>query len=186
LGQNPCLGKESGRIGPRVSLRKPRPFDLTITIQAPEGPPAQEAYHALRSKVLQVLNGTLWKPLEPQSVSYVKVQGRFPAAYQFDCDLSLAMIQDRLEDADFWCFESRRHVTFGVSIEGRIPFRLAGKPKWNYPERIRITGDQPNYTIEVGIWRDEPDRTPTCEQIHKIVQSTILPAIGARNLRPKP
>jgi hypothetical protein len=37
--------------------------------------------------------------------------------------------------------------------------------------------------MEVGHWQEEPHRTPTCDQAHETVQTTILPALGARNVR---
>lgn len=147
----------------------PGPFNLTIILKAPEGTDAEKAYLAMRDRVLLALNGRVWKPLEPQPVSLIKLQGRFPAAYEFECDLEIWAIKKTLDDADFWPWEARQEEPLGLYLEG--------------PGRIRIVGAKPSYRIEVGNWQDEPDRIPSCDQVHETVQNTILPAIGARNVR---
>jgi hypothetical protein len=160
----------------------PGPFRLTISLQTPEASGVEEEYRALRDKVLLALDAKVWKPLEPQPVSLVMRNGRFPAAYEFECDLSLAEIADLLTDSRLWSWELHRDSS-GTYIEGRIPFRIAGKFQWNCKERLRLTGDPPRYKMEVGHWQDAQDRVPLCDQVHETVQTTILPALGARNVR---
>jgi hypothetical protein len=48
---------------------------------------------------------------------------------------------------------------------------------------VRLSGAQALYKIEVGRWEDTPGRVPTCDEVHEIVQATILPALGARHVR---
>jgi hypothetical protein len=160
----------------------PGPFRLTIRLRAPEAADVEEEYRAIRDKVLLALDAKVWKPLEPQPVSLVTPNGRFPAAYEFECDLSFAQIENLLADSRLWYWEIQRDssVTY---IEGRIPFRIAGKVQWNCKERVRLVGDLPRYKMEVGHWQDAPDRVPTCDQAHETIQTTILPALGARNVR---
>ena len=174
--------------GPDATVRiyryeSPGPFNLTIILETPEGTDAEEAYLALRGRVLRALNATVWKPLEPQPVSLIKPEGRFPDAYEFDCDLDLWKIKGILDDADFWYWEALKQQPLGLYLEGRIPFRIAGQFTWGLKERIRIAGDKPSYTIEVVHWQDEASRVPTCDQVHETIQNTILPAIWARNVR---
>ena len=160
----------------------PGPFKLTIRLRVTEGVDIEEEYRALREKVLLALDAKVWKPLEPQPVSLVSRNGRFPAAYEFECDLSFAQIENLLIDSRLWSWEVQRgsSVTY---IEGRIPFRIASKFQWNCKERLRLTVDPPGYKMEVGHWQDAPDCVPTCDQVHETVQTTILPALGARNVR---
>jgi hypothetical protein len=160
----------------------PGPFRLTIRLRAPEAAGVEEEYRAVRDKVLLALDAKVWKPLEPQPVSLVKPNGRFPAAYEFECDLSFAQIENLLADSRLWNWEVQRDSS-DTYIEGRIPFRIAGKFQWNCKERLSLAGDLPRYKMEVGHWQDTPDRVPTCDQVHETVQTTILPALGARNVR---
>jgi hypothetical protein len=146
----------------------PGPFNLRITLNAPKGADAEKAYLAMRDRVLLALNGRVWKPLEPQPVSLIKLQGRFPAAYEFECNLDIWAIKRTLDDADFWSWETRQEEPLGLYLDGGV---------------ARIVGDKPSYRIEVGNWQDEPDRIPSCDQVHETVQNSILPAIGARNVR---
>ena len=157
----------------------PGPFDLTMRLKTPE---AEKVYLALREKILHELGGTIWKRLEPQPVSLVKLDGQFPAAYDFDCDLEIEDIKKTYDDAEFWSWQAFQKEPLGLCLEGRVPFRVAGELNWKLKERIRITGHKPSYRIEVGKWQDAPDRKPSCEEVHLIVQNTILPAIGARNV----
>jgi hypothetical protein len=159
----------------------PGPFKLTISL-APEAADVEEEYRTVRDKVLVALDAKVWKPLEPQPVALVKPNGLFPAAYEFECDLGFDQIVKLLTDSRLWNWDVQRDssVTY---IEGRIPFRIAGKFQWNCKERLRLTGDLGGYRMEVGHWQDAPDRVPTCDQVHETVQTTILPALGARNVR---
>lgn len=159
----------------------PGPFRLTIRL-APEAADVEEEYRAIRDKVLLALDAKVWKPLEPQPVSLVKPNGRFPAAYEFESGLSLDQIVKLLTDSQLWYWEVRRDSS-GTYIEGRIPFGIAGNVQWNSKERVRLVGDLGGYTMEVGHWQDAADRVPTCDQVHETVQTTILPALGARNVR---
>jgi len=142
-----------------------------------------EAGLALRDQVLRALHATVWKPLEPQPVVLVKVEDRFPEAYDFECDRELSEIKDTLDDADFCYWELLQAPNKELYIEGRVPFRVPRLAKWVYEQRARITGAMPHYTVGVGHWLDEDDRDPTCNQVHETVQNTILPAIGARDVR---
>jgi hypothetical protein len=159
----------------------PGPFKLTIRL-APEAADVDEEYRSIRDKVLVALEAKVWKPLEPQPVSLVKPNDRFPAAYEFECDLRFDQIVTLLTDSRLWHWEAQR-ISSVTYIEGRIPFRIASKFEWNCKERLRLTGDPPGYKMEVGRWQDAPDRVPTCDQVHETVQTTILPALGARNVR---
>jgi hypothetical protein len=174
--------------GPDATVRiyryeGPGPFDLTVTLKTPEGTDAEQACLALRDRVVLALRGKVWKPLAPQPISLIKAQDRFPAAYEFECELEILHIKWFLEDADFWSWQAREEAPFGMVLEGRVPFRLGGKFNWRYKERLRVTGGKPSYRIEVGHWDDEAGRVPTCDQVHETVQNTILPAIGARSVR---
>ncbi len=146
----------------------PGPFNLRIVLKAPKGAGAKKACPALRDRVLRALKGRVWQPLKPQRVSLIKAQGRFPAAYEFECDLGIGDIRGVFDDADFWYWEARQTEPLGFHLEAH--------------NGVRIIGEQPSYRIEVGNWPDEPGRV-RCDQVHKTVQNTILPAIGARNLR---
>ena len=42
----------------------------------------------------------------------------------------------------------------------------------------------PVFTVEVGRWENLRGCRLSCDQVHEAVQNTILPAIGARHLRP--
>jgi hypothetical protein len=169
----------------------PGPFDLTIRIGTPGGVGAEREYHALRDKVLVALNASVWKPLVPQPVSLVRVDGSFPAHYEFESDLSLSEIDLLLTDSEFslppstaiWQWNWLQSASPNPYIEGRIPFSFAGQVQWNLREGIRLIGNQPRYKLEVGHWSDVADRTPTCDQVHEAIQTTILPALKARNIR---
>ncbi len=169
----------------------PGPFDLTIRIPTEGGADAEREYHALRDKVLVALNASVWEPLVPQPVSLIRVDGSFPAHYEFESDLSLSEIDVLLTDSDFslppstaiWQWSWLQHASSDPYIEGRIPFLLAGQVQWNLRDRIRLIGNRPHYKLEVGHWSDLADRTPTCDQVHEAVQTTILPALKARNVR---
>lgn len=159
--------------GPRAAIgvsryEKPGPFDLTIIIKAPKGRDSEKAYLALREKVLRALQGQVWKPLEPQPVSLIRPEGRFPAAYQFECDLGIGAIKHIFDDAEFWYWEAREKEPLGYHLEAH--------------NGVRIVGQRPNYRIDVGHWEDKPGGI-RCDQVHETVQNTILPAIGARNVR---
>lgn len=158
----------------------PGPFNLRIFIRALEGAGAEKAYLALRDTVLRALKGRVWKPLTPQRVTLVKLEGRFPAAYEFECDLGMAEIKGTFDDADFGHWEALEKEPHGFHLEGWLPFRLAGRAGSGV---VRITGKQPCYRIEVVPWQVEPDRAPACDQLHETVQNTLLPAIGARHVR---
>jgi hypothetical protein len=62
----------------------------------------QQEFQALREKLLRVLSATIWKPLERQPVSIIKPGDRFPAAYEFECDLSIEEIANILIDSELW------------------------------------------------------------------------------------
>ncbi len=160
----------------------PGPFQLTIDLERQEAD-CERASQELRDQVVEALNGWIWKPLEPQPVTLIQPQGRFPAAYEFECDCSLEDIQRTLENADFWFWESIRRPPEGICLKGRIPFRQDGQPLAAAKERVWILGERPDFRIEVGHWVDEPGRIPSCAQVHEWVQNTILPAIGAYRVR---
>jgi hypothetical protein len=157
----------------------PGPFDLSIWLRTPGRAGAGQEYYAIRGQVLAALKASVWKPLEPQPVSLIKVDGRFPAHYEFECDLSFGEIERLLTDSDFWYWIGYPERY----IEARIPFLIAYKTQWNGREGIHIIGNRPHYRMEVGYWKDAPDVTPTCGQVHEIAQTTILPALQARNVR---
>ncbi len=162
----------------------PGPFQLTMVFQQQEEEEDLEyASRELRDQVLDALRGRIWKPLQPQPVVLIKVKGRFPSGYEFECDRTMAEIKGTLDDADFWYWDTVRREPQGLCLEGRIPFSRGGPAIWNAKERLRISGERPSFSIEVGPWKDEPQRVPSCDQVHEIVQNTILPAIGARNVR---
>jgi hypothetical protein len=161
----------------------PGPFELSIRMPTPDGAESEEQSRVVRDKLLAALGAKIWKPLEPQPVSLIKTNGRFPATYEFDCGLSLAQVETLLTDSTFWYWERRMHNSSEVCLEGRIPFHSSGKALWNCSERVRLSGGPPSYKVAVGHWLNPAGRTPTCDQVHEIVQSTILPALGARNLR---
>ncbi len=174
---------------------EPGPFTLSITIKTPGGASAKKAYLALRDKVLQALRAKVWEPLKAQPVSLVKPYGRFPVAYEFECDLGIELIKSTFDEADFGYWEARRTEPLGLYLEGLIPFRLAesaGRKSKKHTiqgvwlreyDFVRIIGDRPSYRIEVGRRQRESDPIPSCDQLHERVQNTLLPAIGARNLR---
>jgi hypothetical protein len=162
----------------------PGPFQLTIAFQKQdEEEDLEHAYRELRDQVLDALEGRIWKPLQPQMVTLIKLKGGFPSSYEFECDRTMAEIKGALADAEFWYWETVRRQPQGFCLEGRIPFNRAGRAIWNDKRRLRIIGENPNFSIEVGHWEDEPQCVPSCDQIHEIVQNTLLPAIGARNVR---
>lgn len=174
-------GKEPSASVRVFRYEEPGPFDLTIGVDAAETD-LEPAYLALRDRVLAALHGKLWKRLEPQPVTLVTLDGRFPAAYEFECDLTIQDIKEVLDEAAFWSWQAGVGQPYGYHVVGSVPFRLAGQYKWNYHQKVRILGDRPRYKIEVGHWPDEPDHTPSCAEVHEIVQNTILPALGARNV----
>jgi hypothetical protein len=182
--------------GPDANIRiyryeGPGPFELTITLKTLEGTDARQAYVALRQEVVLALHGQVWIPLEPQPVSLIRTADGFPGAYEFESDLDLMSIKITLDAATFshpalsaawhWEWGWPQEAPLAKHLEGRVPFRTGGKVKWN--RNARIVGDKPSYRIEVGHWDDEADCVPTCGQIHETIQNTILPAIGARNVR---
>lgn len=169
----------------------PGPFDLTLRFRTLAGASAEREYRALRDQVLAALSASLWKPLEPQPVSLVTVEGRFPPHYEFECHLGLAEIHVLLTDADFslpagtafWYWNWVRRTSGNPYLEGRIPFSLAGRVQWDCAEQIRLIGVRPRYKLQVGRWSGPADRTPTCDQVHEAIQTTILPALQARHVR---
>jgi hypothetical protein len=157
---------------------------LTIVFANPEEEnDLDQAYRGLRDQVLDALEGRIWKPLQPQKVNLIKLEGRFPSSYEFECDRTLAEIKTTLDDADFWYWEIFKRQPQGFYVEGRIPFTRSGQPILNAKERLRIVGEKPTFSIEAGHWEDERGRAPSCDEVHEILQNTILPAIGARNVR---
>ena len=153
----------------------PGPFSMTITIFSAGSENTEEAYLALRDEVIRALGARLWKPLEAQPVSLIQP---FPEAYDFESDLGQMDILSLLEDAQHWHWQSD-----GPSLRGSIRFRVAGEtPKWK--GQLRIVGEGPRYTITVGRWPDEYGVLTTCDEVHETVQTTVLPAIGAQNVRP--
>lgn len=127
----------------------PGPFDLTIRTAGVVDP--------ILEAVLASINATLWKRLESQPVNLLRP---FPSAYRFTCERTLRDILTLLENSDFWYWEPKR----GQRIEGRVS---------QQPGRVvRISGERPSFLIEVGHW-------PGSDEIHTVVQNTILPAIGA-------
>ena len=152
----------SGGVTVRIyRYESPGPFQLTVAAASPA------VSLALHDQVLEALHATVWKPLEPRSVALVKPGGRFPSAYRFVSDLELSAIKRLFDDAGFWSWETRQSPQLGVYLEGRTPVRTRS---------VRIRGAMPDYTIEVGEW-------PGSEHIHEAVQTTLLPAIGARDVR---
>jgi hypothetical protein len=93
-------GKGPGTSVTVFRYESPGPFRLTIELERQEAD-FEHAFKELRDEVVEALNGWIWKPLEPQPVTLIQSQGRFPAAYEFECDCSLADIQGKLENADF-------------------------------------------------------------------------------------
>jgi hypothetical protein len=158
----------------------PGPFDLKIAAQNE----APYTCDRLLNLILEALQASEWKPLQPQPVTLITVLDGFPESYLFDCDRSLKEIKKALDDADFWYWELFQNPARVLHIEGRIPFLAAGRIIANSKERVRISGDKPTYTVEVGRWSDEAARLPTCDEVHETVQNTILSAIGAHNVRP--
>jgi hypothetical protein len=156
----------------------PGPFRLTIALQ--KGGDLEE----WRDRVLAALKGRVWEPLRARAVALVQVDGRFPAGYRFECDSTLDEIKATLDDSEFWYWETIRRPPQGVCLSGRVPFRRGGQAIVNSKERVWISGETPRFSIEVGHWAEESGRVPSCDQVHEMVQSTLLPGIGARDVRP--
>ena len=123
----------------------------------------------------------------------IRGASNFPAAYDVECNLSLPQIRTSLAGVfDLWHWQLMWHTVEGRrgkeprfdAVEGRIPFRRAGRLMFDTPELVRITGERPAYTAHVGLWPDETERTPSCGEVHATVQQLILPLLGARNVRP--
>jgi hypothetical protein len=161
----------------------PGPFKLRIRVPTLEGIDTEQTYIALREKVLTAINANIWKPLEPQPVFLIKLFDGFPAAYEFESEFGIGKIKSVLYDSELWYWEQYKRPSGELYFEGRIPFRLTGKERPSAKVRIHLTGDRPAYKIEVGRWPDEPGQAPTCDQVHETVQSTLLPALGARIIR---
>src|SRR5438876_478421 len=107
-------GKDADRSIQIYRYESPGPFSLTITFMRQSSSNAEIEWVTFRGAVLAALHGTLWKPLEPQPVVLVRQDGRFPAAYEFDCDLEMPQIQRVFEDADFWYWEPRQDAARGL------------------------------------------------------------------------
>jgi hypothetical protein len=68
-------------------------------------------------------------------------------------------------------------------LECRIGFRIPFAKRTGKPRRIRLIGEKPRYRIEVGLWQDEPNCIPMCDQVHWTVQTMILPTLAGRKVR---
>jgi hypothetical protein len=145
----------------------------------PEGVDVEREYETVRDQVLSALDASLWKPLEPQPVS---LPIELADAYQFECDLNLAEMEKLLKNSGLWYWEALPNSPPQTYVGGRIPFQMGGQVDWNY-RKVHIEEEDPGYRIFVGRWVDSPDRTPTCREVHDTVLGTILPALGARQVR---
>lgn len=138
----------------------PGPFRLTISLQP------ELDLNSILQQILEALNARVWKALEPQPVELVARNGTFPAAYDFDCALAMDQIYKFLTDTDLWFWELLR--------QGSMRY-IAGRVTGMKGSTVRITGEPLVYRIELGALPNE---------VHETVQTTILPALGARNVRP--
>jgi hypothetical protein len=157
----------------------PGAFRLTIRLRIPDGADGEQEYLAVRQKVLQALGGRLWQPLEPQPMSPIKPNGRFPDAYEFESDLGIGDIKKILDDAEFWDW----HYIFINRLSSETCLASETYLASGYRRNIRIIGSRQKFRIEVGNWQDAPNCHQNSDQVHETVQNTILPAIGARNIR---
>jgi len=171
---------------------EPGPFQLTVQLRASSCSNVEEAYHDLREQILQALGAELWKPLEPQAVVLVKPNGQFPAAYEFESNLSMEGIKYKLQNAKFWSWEDfyANGSSGAICLQATVwlraldPYAMARGPKQSPRQTVRLLAEAGSFKIEVGRWEDDPASTTTCDQVHEIVQTTILPAVGAFNVRP--
>lgn len=187
---------KSAKCGINVyRYESPGPFLLTITL-ASEAYPANEielAYYALRVRVLEALQASIFERHPPPQFPLIQPGGRFPAAYDFERDLSLMDISRVLAGRiELWHWQLRWHTEEGRrgkelrfdSVDGRIPFRRGGVLVFDATQQIRIAGVRPRYSLHAGRWSDEPGCEPTCAQVHEIVQRVVLPTLNAKNVRP--
>jgi HEAT repeat protein len=173
---------------------EPGPFKLTIRLRIPVRIDADEAYRDLREQILQALGAELWKPLEPHAVVLVKPNGQFPADYEFESDLDMEGIKYKLDNSRFWYWEEfyANGSSGDTCLEANVWLRAfdpADGAHWSGQkqqprQKVRILEESGSFKIEVGRWDDDPMWTTTCDQMHETVQTTILPAIGAFDVRP--
>jgi hypothetical protein len=152
----------------------PGPFLLTVRLGTPEASSAESEFHALRDTVLAALDASIVKPLEPQPVSLIRVDGRFPVQYAFECTLGLAEIHRLLSESDFSVPAGTASWYWSWFGYGTPSPRIECRARWDGTERILISGDAPHFRLDVGHWSD---------QVHEAVQTTILPALNAHNVR---
>ncbi len=96
----------------------------------------------------------------------------FPGAYEFESDLSLDEMLDGLVAAGPWQWEARDSDTYGDYVQAR---------PGNGSTRIRIIKNGSGFLLDVG----HLDRHPIPRvEVERVIQEEVLPAIGARNVRP--
>ena len=150
----------------------PGAFDLTVRLRVADGVDGEQEYLKIRQRLLDALGAHLWKPLKPQPVTLIKPDGRFPDAYEFESDLGIRDIEALLNDSEYG--------TWGTVFINRLSSETCLEGYYG----VRIFGTRGNFRIEVGK-RPSPDHSSIpWENVNEAVQNTILPAIGARRIRP--
>ena len=167
-----AVGGESASLAVAVMRREsPGPFRLTVVLKGADH--AAGAELAVRDAALGALDARLWTPLEPQRVALVKDEGRFPPLYELECNLELHEIKRILDDAELGSWELYEKPRGCFFLRGTLP-------PYGRPQRaVRIRGTKPRYRLEV-------DGRAANDDLHELIQTTLLPGIGARNLRAVP
>ena len=98
---------------------------------------------------------------------------RYPGTYRFSCSLGLEAILPILNNAGPWVWSFRDSDTEGFYLVTHAP---PGKTK------IKITGEGTDFQIDVFRYTDDPVAAPS-ELVHGIILKSLLPAVGATDVR---
>jgi hypothetical protein len=99
----------------------------------------------------------------------------FPDAYAFDSPLTLDAMADALNAAGPWTWEVRDSDTYGDYVVARPD---------EGPTRVRVIAHGGAFLLDVlYVTRSRKNRLAR-EEVERVVQDRVLPALQASNLKP--
>jgi len=155
----------------------PGPWELSVHLRSDvRDDKSADMIGGIRDRVSAVVGG-FWIPTRIEPCSFVKVNNSFPSAYDFESEYGVDEMNERLTALRLWRWKTASENQSALAIRGIAALRMAGDEFASFTVVILSLLPIHHFRLIAG---------SAVDYVHTRIQDTILPALGARNLRPTP